>query len=137
MPPDQSSVPADVALRLTLAVERILPEWQRVTDRLAAAETALAALKPAADAHTAYLARLSDEETRQAATAVAKRRTAEDDAATAKATEEATKAKARTTAMEWVARLMIPLLTAALGGGAAAWYTRPAQDAPQHQEITP
>ena len=140
--PTPDAIPADLALRLVVAVERVSEgqnETRKLGERLDRLEQAVARLQPAADAHAAYLARLAAEEEQATAEARAKLKAATTEADAARVAEETAKARARTSAMEWAMRIVIPLLTAALGAGGVAWYHTPeTQDAPQHpQEAIP
>lgn len=144
MPP---APPDELGLRLAIAAERLAGLHGELSGRMAAVEGKLdtldkaltahrAEVRPALDAHAAYLARLQAAEDQETAEARARAKTAGTEAATARVEEEAARSRARATALEWALRILVPLLAAALGAGGmysastSASTPNPAQDAP-------
>jgi hypothetical protein len=74
--------------------------------------------EPALRAHEDYVRRLTEEESQAAAVALAT-------AATARTREEATNAKARAQMTEWLLKILVPLVSLALGAVGMAAYGGP------------
>ena len=77
--------------------------------------------EPALAAHHDYLQQLAKSESQAAADAKARTEVAASSAAAARVEEEAARTRARAQTTEWILRILVPLVAAALGAGGMAY----------------
>ena len=140
MPP---TPPDELGLRLAIAAERLAGLHGELSGRMAAVEGKLdtvdkaltahrAEVRPALDAHAAYLARLQAAEDQETAEARARAKNAGTEAATARVEEEAARSRTRAQVIQLIGAILAIGLAAAGGHWIppALSTSTPAQDAP-------